>query len=186
MINTLSVKICKSLVKNNIIKFDDFQIYIRKLRKIILLVLDIIGFTIIGILFNCLPQMILFIISFRVMRIFAGGYWLSNYIKNFICFSSLALISIYISSVNELSGNNMIITVVLMIIAFIIFFKQAPYRIKFSSCSEEERRRLRRNTFIAYFLQTLIALVLFLINRNLSSYSCTIAFAIFIQSVTLL
>lgn len=186
MIGTLSVKICKSLVKNNIIKFDDFQTYIKKLQKIILLILDVIGFIVIGILFNCLSQMMLFIISFRIMRMFAGGCWLSNYIKNFICFSTLALISVYISSVNEISGNNIIITIVLMIIALVIFFKQAPYKLKFSSCSKEKRKKLRRNTFIAYFLQALVVLILFLINKNLSSYSCTIAFAIFIQSVTLL
>ena len=66
--------------------------------------------------------MMLFIISFRIMRMFAGGYWLSNYIKNFICFSSLAMISIYISSINELSRNNMTIAIVLMIAAFAIFF----------------------------------------------------------------
>ena len=50
----------------------------------------------------------------------------------------------------------------------------------------EEKNRLRKNTFTVYFLQILLALTLFVVNRNLSSYSCTIAFAIFIQSVTLL
>ncbi len=80
----------------------------------------------------------------------------------------------------------MTIAIVLMIAAFAIFFKKAPYRVKFSSCSMEEKNRLRKNTFTVYFLQILLALTLFVVNRNLSSYSCTIAFAIFIQSVTLL
>ncbi|GAA0774692.1 accessory gene regulator B family protein [Clostridium subterminale] len=185
MINKLAVKISKILVKNDVVKFDDYEICIYGLEVIFITSLDIIGTLLIGLLLNWLSDTIIFIIFFCLLRINAGGYHAKTPVRCFVLFNILTQGVILLSN-NIMIINNITIIILLMAITFILILKYAPSDTQNKPLSSMEKKKHRRNSIITFFIQSLIILGIYFIDNNLINYCTVAAFGSFIEACTLI
>ena len=121
---SLTTKFVDMLINNNIIKKEDIEIYSYGFKEMIFIILNIITTLFIGIIFNKIFEIILFMIIYSVIRVYSGGYHARTKLKCYIS-SVLMLISIcYILKLNLL--QNKLLIVILTIISSGVILALAP------------------------------------------------------------
>lgn len=70
----LSHKIADNLVRSNVIKEEDAEIYIYGINQILVSVLNVSSALIIGCIFGAVPEIAVFMATYIPLRTFAGGY----------------------------------------------------------------------------------------------------------------
>ena len=98
----LAIKFVNRLISSSIIKKEDAEIYIYGFKEIVFVALNLITTIFIGLIFNKIFEVILFMVTYIPIRVYAGGYHARTQIRCYI-FSVLMLISVlYILKLNLL------------------------------------------------------------------------------------
>lgn len=94
MVNKLSSLCVQRLLDENIIEFDSMEKYLYLFKLLIGGLLKGIGFCLIGIIFNIVLELLIFLIGFYSLRLSVGGFRVDSYLKYFIytlCFSLIGI-----------------------------------------------------------------------------------------------
>ena len=165
----LAIKFVNILINNNIIKKEDSEIYSYGFKEMIFITLNVLTTIFIGLIFNKMFEVILFMVTYIPIRVYAGGYHARTKLRCYI-FSVLMLISVcYILKLDLLKSYLLI--VILTIISSGIILYLAPVEDENKPLDEIEikvyTKRTMRNLIIL-----LIALCITLIFNKINLSAC--------------
>lgn len=168
---TLTSKFVNRLINNNIIKKEDAEIYSYGFKEMIFIILNLITTLFIGALFNKVFEIILFMIMYIAIRVYAGGYHARTKLKCYM-FSILMLTSVcYILKINLLQSNFLV--VILAIISSILILFLAPVEDENKPLDEIEikiyTKRTIRNLIIVF---SVLSITLIFNKINFSACIC--------------
>lgn len=164
MIVALSTKITEYYLKNNIIDEKQKVKFEYGLTLFIELFLDLFAFLIVGILLKCMPQLLIYLIIFAIIRMHAGGYHAKSFIGCFMTTTIFSMTSILLSRVSYL--NDTICTIVL-IIASICICIMSPLDSSAKPLSSKLKKKCKKRTIIVCIAIMIISCILKIFNINL-------------------
>ena len=166
---SLTTKFVNKLINSNIIKKEDSEIYSYGFKEMLFITLNIITTLFIGLIFNKIFEIILFMITYSSIRVYAGGYHARTKLRCYI-FSVLMLISVcYILKLNLL--NSYLLIVILTIISSCIILYLAPVEDKNKPLDKIEIKVYTKRT-IRNLIILLIALCITLIFNKINLSAC--------------
>ncbi|WMJ87931.1 accessory gene regulator ArgB-like protein [Anaerocolumna sp. MB42-C2] len=124
MLGKVSVSLTNRLIKNNIIKQEDFEIYQFGIENFMMRACHIISYLILGLSFNLLPELLIFLIAFMPLRENSGGYHAKTPLKCYIL--SCAAIFIFLCLVRFTPAEIMEYSVILSLASSLILFLIVP------------------------------------------------------------
>lgn len=183
MINKLSKAIANKLTKSGTINSEDYDIYVYGLFMLISQIIFSILILILGAIFNCILESILFYISFFAIRRYAGGYHAKTETKCEIL-SALSLL-ICISSIHFLELNHYSIQIFLIsIVSSLCIFILAPLDTSEKPLSHSEYKYFRKKVLmVAAFILIINALSVYL---QMDRISIPLDISIILESCLLL
>ncbi len=167
----LTQKLISSLIDNNIIKKEDAEIYSYGLKQMIFIALNLITTIFIGLIFNKMFEVILFMVTYIPIRVYAGGYHARTKLKCYI-FSVLMLISVcYILKLDLLKSYLSI--GILAIISSAIILYLAPIEDKNKTLDEIEIKVYKKRTIRNLVIILIVLCTTLIFNKiNLSACIC--------------
>ncbi|MCT4545185.1 MAG: accessory gene regulator B family protein [Vallitalea sp.] len=186
MIYDFSNKISDKLVGKNVIKQVDAEIYTYGFELIISTLLIMITEICLGIIFNCLFEVLVFILFFCSLRLQAGGYHADTHLKCFSfftigCFSSIGLSHLLINY-----NKSFIIIFLILIETYILVLRYAPVDTLNKPFTDSELIKFRKTSYITITVQVIIISALSIFLKHLNLYYMVAAFAILFESLSLL
>lgn len=184
LIDAIAVRLTQKLVDKDIIHFDDWDVYLFGLQLMISGILKTLGFMIIAWGLGCIPETLVFLAAFALLRIYAGGYHSSSYLKCFFTTVILAYGSIYIFRLGLLQPS--IINIVIMLAAasaMVIIY--APVDSENRRLSEGEHSLNRSKSVAAFVVSAIFILIVSITYPEFTMFSSIAAAAIFLESLTL-
>jgi accessory gene regulator B len=188
MVKNMIDKICRTitqkLVKNNIIKFEDHDIYMYGLQLFIASVFKGIGIFTIAYGLGWIKEATVFIIAFGILRINAGGYHCSTYFRCFIVTILTMTISIILAIF--ITPYNTFITIPILAISILLVLQYAPVDTPNKPLSNKEYAIYRKRSIVTVSLESLIILTVYMLKKELSIYCNIATIAILNESLTLM
>lgn len=185
MIYRFSKKIVKDMVDSNIVKLDDYEIYLYGFQSIISTIVDITSILIISTFIGQTSTAAVFLIFFCSLRLNAGGYHASSYLKCLLFISSMTFISIGLVRYLDFTTSIYFIASAL-IFSLVLVIKYAPVDTPNKPLNNNEKKACRQRTLLTFFIEGTIVLSMYFIH-SIPAYYCSIAvLAIFFESTLLL
>ncbi|NBI05479.1 accessory gene regulator B family protein [Senegalia massiliensis] len=150
------------------------------LKRIILMIVNIITIIVIGILFDRVLESIIFIISYEPIRSYAGGYDAGNNLNCYIF--SLAVTIIAMISIKYIPSSNYIILFLVIISSFIVLLSPVEDINNFSN--KEKAKKYKIISKMMCILE--LAIVLMLLILKVNNIALTISISLFILSIMIL
>lgn len=157
MIQAMAQKIGGTFVKRSIIKEEDIKVYTHGLELMLSELISSILVITIGITMGKTMEVLLYLVTFTCIRVYAGGYHASSY-RNCITIFCVCAYFIFVLTGWMHQMRSLEVIAVALIIADIIIFLLAPVEDRRKSLDRQERRRYQN---IAR-KEVLIASVIFL------------------------
>ncbi len=119
----LSIKIIDGLIRNDVIKNEDRDIYLFGINQMFIISLNILTTLLIGMVFNVVFEMIIFSISYIALRSYAGGYHARN---NLNCY--IVSVLILLSAVGLIKSDFWDLTniIICLFVSSIVIVRLAP------------------------------------------------------------
>lgn len=118
---TLTSKFINRLINNNIIKKEEAEIYSYGFKEMIFIILNLITTLFIGVLFNKVFEIILFMIMYIAIRVYAGGYHARTKLKCYMFSILMLTIVCYILKINLLQSKFLVL-ILSIASSFLILF----------------------------------------------------------------
>lgn len=159
----LSRRIGDNLVRSNVVKAEDAEIYIYGINQILVSILNISSALIISLIFGVFLEVAVFMVAYIPLRAFAGGYHARTPLRCYI-FSVIMLISVSFG-LKYLSLIEWVYYVVL-VLAIIIICVLSPVEDKNKPLDEIERKVYKMRTIVITITETFIGFMLVIIGIN--------------------
>lgn len=161
----LSHKIGDNLVRSNVVKEEDAEIYIYGINQILVSVLNVSSALIIGWIFGVLFEIAVYMAAYIPLRSFAGGYHSKTPLRCYI-FSVMLLIIVSVG-MRYVCITDWVYYVVLAVAALVVL-ALSPVEDRNKPLDEMEHKVYKRRTAIITIIELVIALLLkLLISNNL-------------------
>ncbi len=180
--NLISNKLVNKLIEYNLIKSEDKEIYTYGIKQMLFLSLNILTILILGIVSNKAFEIILFMITYIPIRIYAGGYHAKNHIRCYIFSILMLIVIIYI--LNITLDINTILTTFIVIISSIIISVLAPIEDINRSLDNEEKIVYRKRTIRN--LIVIISIYFILLYFNLINVMFCVCISLFCNAIMLI
>ena len=167
----LAIKFVNRLISSSIIKKEDAEIYIYGFKEIVFVALNLITTIFIGLIFNKIFEVILFMITYIPIRVYAGGYHARTKLRCYI-FSVLMLISVcYILKLYLLKSYLLIVTLAIISSSIILYL--APVEDKNKPLDEIEIEVYTKRTIRNLIVVLIVLCITLIFNKiNLSACIC--------------
>ena len=185
MIDFICNLIVTRLNKEGIIQKEDNEVYLYGLQLLLSTLLKILGLMIIAYGLGVVRESIIFLLSFSVLRIHAGGVHAHTLFKCFISTAILMFSSIFISRLIP-DNYNLNIQVILIVISIIMIYRYAPVADENKPLTDDEYVLYKKRSIITVLV---VAIIIFVNNSLPWSYqylSNISSIALFTESLTLL
>lgn len=173
-------KLTDKLIKTQIIDEEEKELYIYGFKQGFILLINIITVIIIGLHFKMIWQSIVFMISYSLLRAYAGGYHTSTQLRCYL-FSIIMIMSV-LWGLSQIPRNGTICFVITMI-SGIIIFKFAPVEDQNKPLSQLEQTVFKERTNIILII--LIGHIVLFWFIGLWEISTCISVAVFVISIML-
>lgn len=175
----LKEKIVSSMVKNQMIESDEFDVYCFGVQLLLETVFSFVIFLIIAALFNSIFETIIFIVSFAVLRQYAGGYHASKFIY---CLTISCLIIIGFCCFVDLLKQDMILLTMINVLSILIILFLSPTDSKYKPIPIGEKAKYKKK--LLGFLTGEVVAVLILCAFSIN-YSVCITYSWYVLSALL-
>jgi accessory gene regulator B len=156
-------KISLSFCNNNVIDKEDIEIYEYGLEILLLTIFEVVSIIVISIFLNKLFVTLLFLLSFCVLRLFAGGYHAKTSGRCYLEF--LAVYTIYLIT-QYLSLPLTVVPIAFSAISELVILLYAPVDHENKRLSRETAKRCRLISILVVSVETLAVVILFLIKSH--------------------
>ncbi|QHQ62496.1 hypothetical protein Ana3638_18325 [Anaerocolumna sedimenticola] len=122
MFSKASVSLTNRLIKNNMIKQEDFEIYQFGIENFLMRACHIVSYLILGICFRLLPELVIFLIAFVPLRENSGGYHAKTPLKCYFlsCLAVLTFLCLVRFSPVSIMEYSAILSLASSLILFLI------------------------------------------------------------------
>ena len=170
MVRKLSQRATQRLLSKKIIEEGDTEIYQYGLEQLLTSIIDLLTLLFIGQITGMLLQGIVFVLSFMLLRKYAGGYHATSPLK---CFLLTNLVILGALSVMKYFRMSIFVYLGFFFASSIIVFIFSPVESKNKGLDEIEKNIYRRKTLLTWFIELLL-LILMLIANCLGFAKCII------------
>lgn len=132
----MTQRVCMYLVKNNVIKEADIEIYSYGLNQMFVMGFNLLTTFILGILFDMLLETFVFMAVYVPIRTYAGGLHMSTQVRCY--FASVVMIVLALFVIGSID-NNYMLCLLLSVTSGIIILKLAPVQDSNKPLSEGEK-----------------------------------------------
>lgn len=185
MINALAKKTANSLLKSNVIAQGDYDIYEYGLEVLLATIIKSSALLILASIFGSFIPMLIFIVTFGIVRNYAGGYHKDDYLKCFTLMMFISFIPIYFV-VNFTFLNELLSLVVMSLISLLIVVYRAPVDTPNKPISKNHGAELKRKSIICVLIIQTICILIKLLWPEYSLYVSVAVVAMLVESFTLL
>ena len=127
------------------------------------ILLDIIGFVILGLLFDCLDLLVVYLTTFGIVRMNAGGYHAKTFIGCFLSISGLALVSVEMMSLY--SGHHFIY-LILGVLSGALIMIMAPLDTESKPLSDKRKQKCKVKTIYFTLATIMISIILYVLGYS--------------------
>lgn len=170
MINFVVRNTLIQLIKNDIVKESDYELYRFGLKQLYNFIFDTLLTLMIGGLLNMFAESILYSASYIPLRKYAGGYHAPNTRICFIASVMMMLVSLLLIKFIEIPTD--ISSYIMFISSFILFIK-APVESRNKPLNEKEKRVFKRRTHIILIIECIL-FIMCLSAANLNFSDCVV------------
>ena len=153
----LSHKIGNNLVRSNVIKEEDAEIYIYGINLILVSVLNVSSALIIGLIMGMFLESIIFMAAYIPLRSFAGGYHAKTPLRCY--FTSLIIIFAVLLFCKYVSFNLLLYSGVLVISLVACAFL-CPVQDNNKPLDSAERQRYRKISVVILFVEICVWIIM--------------------------
>lgn len=159
----LSHKIGDNLVRSNVIKEEDAEIYIYGINQILVSVLNVSSALIIGLVFNVLLEIAVFMVAYIPLRSFAGGYHAKTPLKCY--FFSVVMLIIVSIGIKYFSMPDLAYGIAFLAALFIVLIL-SPIEDENKPLDKAENKVYKRRTIFITFAEFIIGVLFKLLGLN--------------------
>lgn len=159
----LSCKIGYNLVRSNVIKEEDAEIYIYGINQILVSVLNVSSALIIGWIFGVVLEIAVFMAAYIPLRTFAGGYHAKTPLRCY--FFSVMMLIIVSAGIKCFSAPDLAYVIAFLAGLFVVLIL-SPIEDKNKPLDEIENKVYKRRTIIITFVEFTIGLFFKLLGLN--------------------
>lgn len=162
-------KLANMLTEKEISKSEDREIIIYGLTSGIDLVFNIITTIMLGFVFGLIIESLVFLISFSLIRTYAGGYHCK---KATNCYFFSSVIVVLVLSMVKFTPKEYIlaISLVLLPISVWVILKLAPVETETKSLDEVEKKHYREKTILHLYMECVVITILFVFKSYILGY----------------
>ncbi|MBR1743008.1 MAG: accessory gene regulator B family protein [Lachnospiraceae bacterium] len=172
MIGFISEKLTGYLLKRETICQEEYEIYLFGMAQFFRKILVDATVVFLGILFGKAWEMIIFLIAFRVIRIYAGGY---HAVTPFGCYLlTILMLFMVLLSLHFISWNLSILTAV-WIFASVLILALAPIEVENRPIEEAERIYYKRKVRVFWILENIAILLCMVLHLRMGAESIVLA-----------
>lgn len=175
MVRKVSQKVTDRLLVRKVIRYEDYEIYQYGLEQLFTNVLDVMTLLVIGLSMGMIWQGIVFVFSFMLLRKYAGGYHASTPLK---CYLLTTLVIIGGLSVMKYIEINAFISLGLLVVSSVVILLFAPVESENKPLDAIERFIYRRRVILIWCMETIIAIICFVVNMHNIFTSIVFAYVI--------
>lgn len=179
--NYITDLIVQFMLKHSVIEAEDAEIYKFGFNQLIFISINLITTVIIGILFSMLFESIIFLVSYMVVRVYAGGYHAKTQFRCYIISSLFIVLALLGVRYINWEGFASIIAIT---IAAVIIFKLSPVETKNKPLDDIETKIYKTKS--RQRIVTIYALCIVTRFLNYETTFKSVAMAIIILSFVLL
>jgi len=161
MIDKVVTAAVESLLKNNLLKQTEIELYRFGINRLLLFCINITTTIIIGIICGMVWQSILFSVAYIPLRRYAGGYHAKTQQECYVL-STLLVFSV-LKSIRWFLENNLIILLIVLSSSVIIFIK-APIESNNKPLNKKERNAFRKKTRVLLTIQLMLLFLFLVVN----------------------
>ncbi len=168
MISKVSVTLTNRLIQNNIIKQEDFEIYRFGIENLIMKACHILSYVILGIIFQQLPELLVFLIAFIPLRESSGGYHAKTPLKCYIlsCGTIISLMCL----LRFIPVKIMAFGIVPALVSSLILFFIVPVEAENKPLDETEITYYKRKASFIIMAELVLVLVFRVLSWNVLSF----------------
>ncbi|MFV0393971.1 MAG: accessory gene regulator ArgB-like protein [Coprobacillaceae bacterium] len=145
MVTYLSTTITDFLISNDIIDQSQYKIYHYGVLTLLVNLISVIEILVLGLITNTLYIAIIYMISFVILRSFAGGFHFKHYIPCNVTYGCIYLLCSY--SYLHISNNEVILNVICLLSLLVIYVMSPVVHIN-KPLDEHKKKRNRIITII--------------------------------------
>lgn len=165
------------LIENKVSKKEDKEIIIYGFITGIEIILNIITTIFLGFVFKLSIESLMFLCSYALIRIYAGGYHCEKAINCYICSSMIMIISLFIVKITSIKYI-LNICIILIFISIPIILKIAPIGTKNKPLDNEEKVYFKKKLFKNIFLEIIIFIIFIIFECYNLAYMICLGFFI--------
>lgn len=182
MFKKLSSNLVNTAIQRKVIDRSNTDEYAFGLNAFFTVIFNIISAMIIGVIMNMLFEIVLFIITYKLLRKYVGGGHSKTSIRCYISSCITYIIALIGIKYYPISAN---ITTLIVIICACIMFIIAPVEAEKKPLDDVERVVFKRRSRITVVICTIIFLLLHYISYIPYGYYCSVVIAVSIIVVTI-
>lgn len=183
LIDTLSRRLVQRMLDKEIIKFDDWEIYMYGLQLLISTVFKLTGFMLFAWLLGWVPEALVYLIVFSMLRVNAGGIHAESYLMCFLVTGTMMITAILISRTFVAFTNFGLPIALIAAVTLILIY--APVDSPNRRLNDNERRVNRIRSLVVVFSLTAIVLATYLLYPQGLVFCNIAALAMLFESITL-
>ena len=170
MLDKVTETVAKRLLRENVIKQEDYEIYVFGLKQLIMTTVNLVTTIVVGIIVQGLMQAIIFIIAFMVIRSNAGGYHATTPFRCYV----LSTLTIFLTlSAIKYIKMDIYFLIFLLFWSSIVILALAPVDTKNKPLDNLEYNYYRKKTRIVWSIETLIVIVCVMLQFQIGAISIT-------------
>jgi accessory gene regulator B len=183
LIDTLSRRLVQRMLDKEIIKFDDWEIYMFGIQLIVSAVFKLIGFMTFAWVLGWTVEALIFLTIFGMIRVNTGGYHAKSYLMCFIVTGTMMTAAILLSKIYLVHSTVALPVILTVAVALILIYAPVDSANRRLNTKEREVNRIR-SLLMAFFLSAIILLAYWLYPQGL--IFCNVAaMAMLFESMTL-
>lgn len=184
MLQKISQKISDFFIKKQLIDKEEREVYDYSFEILLATFINLIAIIVISIITRTLIESILFTIAFMLMRGAAGGYHFNTHIG---CFINLMIVYIGMILCIKLVQVKILfyISIAFIICSIVIILAFAPIDSKNKPLDSDEKKRLRKRSYIRISLLSIPMIVLLIFKKTIV-YSFALSYAVFNVGISLI
>lgn len=186
MIEQASVKLADKLIKEKIITLEDKEVYSYGFQLLLSMILKGTGLVILGLVTGYLTETVIFVLSFGLLRIFAGGVHAHSYFKCFAVTVVLVYGSIWLSSL-MIGYSSVVLTLsMILILSNIMVLLFSPIDSPNKPLSESEKRKNRHRSIMVITIGSILILISSILIPTFQYHSVIASLGFLIEALTLI
>ena len=162
MVGKVSRKVTDRLLSRNAIKDEDYEIHQYGLEQLFTSILNMLTLFVIGSIMGMIWQGIIFVLSFMLLRKYAGGYHASTPLGCYLLTTLIITVALSVMKYLEIS---ILIYLVLLMVSSVIVYMLTPVEAVNKELDKIEKIIYRKKTILTWIVEVSLAIGVFILKH---------------------